>query len=379
LDGGLFRLFKRLKARQGWAMPNKRIHNFGAGPATLPVPVLEEASRGVLEIAGSGMSVLEVSHRSKEYEAIHFDARDRLLRALGLDATEYGALFLGGGASLQFAALPMNLLAGGTADYVNTGEWSTKAIKEAKRFGTINVAGSSEDKKFSYIPKALKLTPGAKYVHITTNNTIEGTEYSTLPDTAGVPLVADMSSDILGRAVDYGKFSLIYAGAQKNLGPAGVTIVVARRKWLEAGTDDIATILSYKTHLKADSLYNTPPVFAIYMVGLVLKWVEAQGGVAGLDKRNRERAARIYAALDAHPQVYDPAVTQKEDRSYMNVTFRLRDPNGEKEFLAGAQGAGLDGLKGHRSVGGFRASIYNAMTSEGIDALVEHIEKWARL
>jgi phosphoserine aminotransferase len=359
-------------------MPNKRIHNFGAGPATLPVPVLEEASRGVLEIAGSGMSVLEVSHRSKEYEAIHFDARDRLLRALGLDAAEYGALFLGGGASLQFAALPMNLLGGGTADYVNTGEWSTKAIKEAKRFGTVNVAASSEDKKFSYIPKSLKLTPGAKYVHITTNNTIEGTEYGWLPETGGVPLVADMSSDILGRAVDYGKFSLIYAGAQKNLGPAGVTVVVARRKWLESATDDIAAILSYKTHLKADSLYNTPPVFAIYMVGLVLKWVEAQGGVAALDKRNRERAGRIYAALDAYPQVYDPAVTQKEDRSYMNVTFRLRDANGEKEFLSGAQAAGLDGLKGHRAVGGFRASIYNAMTADGIDALVDYIEKWAR-
>lgn len=359
-------------------MPNKRIHNFGAGPATLPETVLEEASRGVLEIGGSGMSVLEVSHRSKEYEAIHFDARDRLLRALGLDASEYGALFMGGGASTQFALLPMNLLGGGTADYVNTGEWSTKAIKEAKRFGTVNIAGSSEDKKFSYIPKSLKLTPGAKYVHITTNNTIEGTEFASLPDTAGVPLVGDVSSDILGRAVDYSRFAMLYAGAQKNLGPAGVTVVVARRKWLESATDDIPTIMSYKTHLKNDSLYNTPPVFAIYMVGLVLKWVEAQGGVAGLDKRNRERAGRIYAALDAHPDVYDPAVSQKEDRSYMNVTFRLRDASGEKEFLAGAQAAGLDGLKGHRAVGGFRASIYNAMTQDGIDALVSYVEQWAR-
>lgn len=359
-------------------MPNKRIHNFGAGPATLPQAVLEEASRGVLEIGGSGMSVLEVSHRSKEYEAIHFDARDRLLRALGLDAAEYGALFMGGGASTQFALLPMNLLGGGTADYVNTGEWSSKAIKEAKRFGTVNVAASSEDKKFSYIPKALKLTPGAKYVHITTNNTIEGTEFAGLPDTAGAPLVGDVSSDILGRAVDYSRFAMIYAGAQKNLGPAGVTIVVARRKWLESATDDLPVVLSYKTHLKNDSLYNTPPVFAIYMVGLVLRWVEAQGGVAGLDKRNRERAGRIYAALDAHPDVFDPAVTQKEDRSYMNVTFRLRDANGEKEFLAGAQAAGMDGLKGHRAVGGFRASIYNAMTDDGIDALVSYIEKWAR-
>jgi len=356
----------------------KRVHNFGAGPATLPVAVLEEASRGVLEISGSGMSILEVSHRSKAYEAIHFDARDRLLKALGLDASEYAALFLGGGASLQFAMLPMNLLGGGTADYVNTGEWSSKAIKEAKRFGTVNLAGSSEDKKFSYVPKSLKLTAGAKYLHITTNNTIEGTEFTTLPETGEVPLVADMSSDILGRTYDFKRFALVYAGAQKNLGPAGVTVVVGKRKWLETATDDIAAILSYKTHLKNDSLYNTPPAFAIYMLGLVLKWVEAQGGVTALDKRNRERAGAIYNALDAFPEVYDPAVTEKADRSCMNVTFRLRDAAKEKEFLAGAEAKGLDGLKGHRSVGGFRASIYNAMPQEGIDALVAHIQQFAR-
>lgn len=356
----------------------KRVFNFGAGPATLPVSVLEEASRGVLEVGGSGMSVLEVSHRSKVYEAIHFDARDRLLKSLGLDASEYGALFVGGGASQQFAMLPMNLLGGGTADYVNTGEWSSKAIKEAKRFGTANVAASSEDKKFSYIPKALKLTPGAKYVHITTNNTIEGTEYNALPETGDVPLVGDASSDILGRAYDYKRFAMIYAGAQKNLGPAGVTIVVAKRKWLESATDDIAAILSYKTHLKNDSLYNTPPAFAIYTVGLVLKWVEEQGGVAALDKRNRERAAAIYNALDAAPDVYDPAVTDKADRSCMNVTFRVRDAAKEKEFLAAAEAQGLDGLKGHRSVGGFRASIYNAMPQAGIDALVGLIQQFAK-
>src|SRR5581483_827264 len=237
----------------------KRVYNFSPGPATLPVSVLEEASRGVLEIGGSGMSILEVSHRGKEYEAIHFDARDRMLRALGLDAAEYGVMFLGGGASLQFAMLPMNLLGGGTADYVNTGEWAVKAIKEAKRFGTVNVAGTSEDKKFSYIPKSLKLTAGAKYVHITTNNTIEGTEWAALPDSGDVPLIADASSDILGRAFDFKKLSLLYAGAQKNLGPAGVTVVVARRKLIEAASDETAAILSYKTHLKNDSLYNTPP------------------------------------------------------------------------------------------------------------------------
>ncbi len=356
----------------------KRVFNFGAGPATLPVAVLEEASRGILEIGGSGMSILEVSHRSKVYETVHFDARDRLLRALGLDAAEYAALFLGGGASLQFAMLPMNLLAGGTADYVNTGEWSSKAIKEAKRFGTVNVAGTSEDKKFSCIPKTLKLTPGAKYVHVTSNNTIEGTEFAALPDTGEVPLVADASSDILGRLYDFKRFSMLYAGAQKNLGPAGVTIVVAKRKWLESATDEVPAILSYKTHLKNDSLYNTPPAFAIYTVGLVLKWVEEQGGVAALDKRNRERAAAIYNALDAAPDVYDPAVTDKVDRSCMNVTFRLRDASKEKEFLAAAEALSLDGLKGHRSVGGFRASIYNAMPQAGIDALVGHIQQFAK-
>jgi phosphoserine aminotransferase len=356
----------------------KRVHNFGAGPATLPVPVLEEASRGVLEIGGSGMSILEVSHRSKVYEAVHFDARDRLLAALGLDPSEYAALFLGGGASLQFAMLPMNLLGGGTADYVHTGEWAIKAIKEAKRFGTVNVAGSSEEQKFSRIPKTLTLSPGAKYVHITTNNTIEGTEWSALPETGDVPLIADASSDILGRTYDFKRLAMIYAGAQKNLGPAGVTIVVARRKLLESATDDVPAILSYKTHLKNDSLYNTPPVFAIYMVGLVLKWVEAQGGVAALDRRNRDRAAAIYNALDAYPDVYDPAVTDKEDRSCMNLTFRLRDASKEKDFLAGAEAAGLDGLKGHRSVGGFRASIYNAMPQDGIDALIAHIQKFAK-
>jgi phosphoserine aminotransferase len=356
----------------------KRVFNFGAGPATLPVAVLEEASRGILEIGGSGMSILEVSHRSKVYEAIHFDARDRMLRAMGVDAAEYAALFLGGGASLQFAMLPMNLLTGGTADYVHTGEWSSKAIKEAKRFGTVNVAGSSEDKKFSCIPKALKLTADAKYVHITTNNTIEGTEYASLPETGDVPLIGDASSDILGRSYDFKRFAMIYAGAQKNLGPAGVTVVVAKRKFLESATDEVPAILSYKTHLKNDSLYNTPPAFAIYTLGLVLKWVEEQGGVVALDKRNRERAAAIYNALDASPDVYDPAVTDKADRSCMNVTFRLRDASKEKEFLAGAEALSLDGLKGHRSVGGFRASIYNAMPQAGIDALVGHIQQFAK-
>lgn len=354
-----------------------RIYNFSAGPAILPVPVLEEAAKGVLEINNSGMSILEVSHRGKDYEAIHFDAKERLLRVLGLSPDEYTALFLGGGASTQFAMLPMNFLQGGTADYVHTGEWSSKAMKEAKRFGSVNVAGSSEEGKFAYVPRELNLTPDAKYVHITTNNTIEGTEYAALPDTKGVPLVADASSDIFAKALDYSRFSLIYAGAQKNAGPAGVTMVIARKEYLDSATDDMPIVLNYKTHAKADSLYNTPPTFAVYVVGLVMKWIEAQGGLTAIEANNRAKAALIYDALDAVPGFYDPAVTNKEDRSLMNVTFRLSHPELDKAFLAGAQERGMDGLKGHRNVGGFRASIYNAFPYEGCRALASYLSEFA--
>lgn len=356
----------------------KRIYNFSAGPAVLPEPVLQEASRGVLEIADSGMSLLEVSHRGKDYEAIHFDARERLLRVLGLSAEEYTVLFLGGGASLQFAMLPMNYLqTGQTADYVHTGEWSIKAIKEAKRFGTINVAGSSEDGRFSYIPKDLNLTTGAQYVHITTNNTIEGTEYSAIPDTGTVPLVADASSDIMAKSLDYSRFHLIYAGAQKNAGAAGVTLVIARKSYLEQAHDDRPAILSYKTHAKADSLYNTPPVFGIYVVGLVLKWIEEQGGLTVVEARNREKADLVYRTLDEYPDFYEPAVTERADRSLMNITFRLKNADFEKAFLSGAKERQMDGLKGHRSVGGFRASIYNAFPVEGCRALADYLHEFA--
>jgi phosphoserine aminotransferase len=357
----------------------KRIYNFSAGPAVLPEPVLEEASRGIREIADSGMSILEVSHRGKDYEAIHFDAKERLLKTLGLDSGQYTALFLGGGASLQFAMLPMNYLSPGqTADYVHTGEWSKKAVSEAKRFGTVKIAGSSEEASFSHIPDIQAPTPGARYFHITTNNTIEGTEYPRLPETGDVPLVADASSDILARALDYSRFTLFYAGAQKNAGPAGVTLVVARKDFIDQASDDVPVILSYKTHAKNDSLYNTPPAFAIYVVGLVLKWIEAEGGLRAIEERNREKAAVVYEALDRYPEVYEPAVSVKEDRSLMNVTFRLRNPEQDSEFLAGAQERGMDGLKGHRSVGGFRASIYNAFPKEGCCALAEFLERFAR-
>ncbi len=355
-----------------------RIYNFSAGPATLPLEVIQEASQGVLEINGSGMSILEVSHRGKDYDAIHVETRECLLRVLGLDPEMYTALFLGGGASTQFALLPMNFLAPGvTADYINTGEWAAKAIKEAKRFGTVNVASSSEDAKFSYIPKTHSLTPGARYVHITTNNTIEGTEFHALPDTGDVPLIADASSDIMAKAIDYSRFHLIYAGAQKNAGPAGVTLVIARKDFIAEAKDDIAAILSYKTHAKSDSMYNTPPCFSIYVVGLVLKWIEAQGGLSVVEARNQEKAALVYGALDANSGFYEPAVADPVDRSLMNVTFRLRNAELDKKFLAGAQERQMDGLKGHRNVGGMRASIYNAFPVEGCKALADYLTEFA--
>ncbi len=357
----------------------RRIYNFSAGPAILPVPVLEAASQAILELNGSGMSLLEVSHRGKDYEAIHADAKERLLRVLGLSAEEYTVLFLGGGASLQFAMLPMNFLEKDeSADYVHTGEWSKKAIGEAKRFGTVNVVASSEAEKHTCIPKNYSVTSGAKYFHITTNNTIEGTEWKSYPTGLGVPLIADASSDIMAHNANYGDIDLIYAGAQKNAGPAGVTLVIARKAYLETATDDIATILSYKTHAKNDSLYNTPPAFPIYVVGQVAKWVEEQGGIGVMGQKNVEKAGLVYDTLDAYPDFYDPAVTVKEDRSLMNITFRIKNADLEKAFLVGATEREMDGLKGHRSVGGFRASIYNAFPKEGCQALADYLHDFVK-
>ena len=356
----------------------KRIYNFSAGPGALPMPVLEEASKGVLEINGSGMSILEVSHRGKDYEAIHYVTIARILRNLGLSTETYSVIFMAGGASSQFAFLPMNFLRSDqTADYVHTGEWSKKAIGEAKGFGKVNVAASSEGSKFSYIPRTLNLTLDAAYLHITTNNTIEGTEYHHFPDSPAVPLIADISSDIFARETDYSKFSLIYAGAQKNAGPAGVTLVIARKDYLATAKTEIPSILAYQTHAKADSLFNTPPTFSIYVVGLVMKWIEEQGGVKAIESRNRYKAGLIYDALDSFPDFYDPAVRDKSDRSLMNLTFRLKNSDLEKAFLAGAEEREMDGLKGHRSVGGFRASIYNAFPTEGCQALADYLHEFA--
>ena len=359
-----------------------RIYNFGPGPAILPESVLTEAAAGVLELNGSGMSVLEVSHRGKDYDAIHTNAQTDLLELLGLSADEYKVMFIQGGASMQFAMLPLNLLpVGSSADYVNAGEWGSKAIKEAQKVGRgtpVEIA-SSADKNFSYIPKDLKLTPGAKYLHITTNNTIEGTELFDLPETGDIPLVADSSSDFMALNRDHSKFSMIYAGAQKNAGPAGVGIVVAKKEFIAKSSKDVPTILSYPTYADKDSVFNTPPCFAIYVVGLVAKWLKANGGLAAMEKRNRTKAAVLYNAIDAASEVFFATVTAKEDRSLMNVTFRLQPKYEalEKEFLNGAQERSLDGLKGHRNVGSFRASIYNAFPPAGVDALAEFIKEFA--
>lgn len=357
---------------------SERILNFSAGPAILPEAVLEEAAQGVREISGSGMSLLEVSHRGKHYEAIHNDAEMRLLRVLGLEASEYSPLFLQGGASMQFAMVPENFLQPGqTADYVVSGDWGAKALSEAKLFGEARAAASSKDDGYSHIPKDLSLTAGARYVHITTNNTIEGTEYFALPDVGDVPLVADSSSDFLALSRDYSRFSLLYAGAQKNAGPAGVTMALVRRSFLETANTGIPKILAYKTQADANSMYNTPPTFAVYVVGLVLKWVEEQGGLAAMEARNRAKAAVLYSALD-DCALYQPTVTDKGDRSLMNVTWRFTDQAREPEFLAEAKSHGMDGLKGHRSVGGLRASIYNAFPAQGVQALADLLRDFAR-
>ena len=356
-----------------------RIYNFSAGPAILPEPVLDEAAEGVREILGSGMSILEVSHRGRQYESIHADAEQRLLRVLGLGAEEYLPLFVQGGASLQFAMVPQNFLAPGqTADYVVSGDWGAKALKEARFFGDAREAASSKADKYSHIPRQITRTAGARYVHMTTNNTIEGTEYFDLPDVGDTPLVADSSSDFLALRRDYSRFALLYAGAQKNAGPAGVTMVVLRKSFLETARTDQPKILSYQTFADNHSLYNTPPTFAVFVVGLVLKWVEEQGGLAAVEARNRQKAKVLYDALDENTPFYQPAVTARDDRSLMNVTWRLADESLEKEFLAEAQTRDMDGLKGHRSVGGFRASIYNAFPVQGVQALADLLRDFAR-
>ena len=356
----------------------ERIYNFSAGPAVLPLPVLEEAQKNLLALPGVGMSILEISHRSKAFDAVINEAVADI-RSLASIPDNYHILFLQGGASTQFSMAPMNLLSpDSSADYVITGSWSKKALKEAQKVGRTNVAGTTEPEKFTRIPaqSELKLDPAASYVHITTNNTIFGTEWKNEPETGSVPLVADTSSDMFSRPVDVSRYGLIYAGAQKNLGPAGVTLLILRDDLLARSPKNLPTMLDYNTYAKENSLYNTPPVFAIYIVGLVMKWIIKQGGLDAVHKRNQEKAALIYHEIDSTGFYKGHAAP--DSRSLMNVTFRLPTEELEKQFVAEATKAGLDGLKGHRSVGGIRASIYNAFPKDGVETLVSFMKEFER-
>ena len=355
-----------------------RIHNFSAGPAVLPVEVLEQVQRDLLSLPGVGMSVLEISHRSAAFDEI-LEGCEADVRKLAGIPDGYHVLFLQGGASLQFSMVPMNLLPqGGSADYVVTGVWAQKAVKEAKRVGSVKIAASTEADNFNRVPKQqeLKLDPGAAYVHYTTNNTIYGTQCFYTPETGSVPLVADASSDIFSRPIDVAKYGLIYAGAQKNLAPAGVTLVIIRDDLLKRTPATLPTMLQYGVHVENKSLYNTPPVFAIYVMRLVLRWLIAQGGLDTVERANARKADKLYAEIDRTGFYRGHA--QKDSRSRMNVTFRLPSEELDKKFGKEATAAGLDGLKGHRSVGGLRASIYNAFPEAGVDALVQFMQEFER-
>lgn len=354
-----------------------RVHNFSAGPSTLPLPVLEKVREELLDFEGVGMSIIEMSHRSPEYEKVNDEARALVRKLLRLDES-FHVVFLGGGASTQFAMLPLNFLTkNGTAAYVDTGTWSSKAIKEAKRFGNVHLAGSSKDVDYTRIPDvhSLDVPDDAVYLHVTSNNTIFGTQYHDFPETR-VPLVCDMSSDICSRQLDFRKFALTYAGAQKNIGPAGVTLVVVRDDFLKTAQSELPTMWSYGTHVEKDSLFNTPPVFSVYVTKLVLEWIDGQGGLAAVEKVNAEKKNRLYAFMDAHADFYRGTV-EPASRSWMNVTMRLPSEDLEKRFVAEATELGLSGLKGHRSVGGVRASIYNAMTLDGVNALIDFMATFA--
>ena len=354
-----------------------RIFNFNPGPAALPLSVLEEVQKDLLNYKGEGLSLLEMSHRSKTFDGVIKDAENLAKEVMGIPEG-YRVLFFQGGATLQFAAIPLNLIpSGGTADYVNTGSWSKKAIQEAKKLGKpVNVIATSEDVNFTHIPSGFMVTPEAAYLHITSNNTIFGTQWQDYPDTGSVPLICDMSSDINCRKVDVSKFGLIYAGAQKNLGPAGVTVVIIREDLMEKSPEDIPTMMSYKIIGGKDSLYNTPPTFAIYIVKLVLQWIKNQGGIGALESINRKKAALLYDILDNSD--YYKGTVRKDSRSIMNVTFRLPSEDLEKKFISEALENGMLGLKGHRSVGGIRASIYNAVPLEAVENLTNFMNSFEK-
>jgi phosphoserine aminotransferase len=354
-----------------------RVHNFNAGPAAMPLVVIEKAQSEMLDLAGSGMSVMEMSHRSKEFQAIADAAEAAIRRLLGV-SQDYAVLFLQGGASLQFAMIPMNLRRPGkSADYVDSGSWATKAIKEAKITGSANVVWSGKGENYARIPKMseLTLTPGAEYFHICTNETIGGIRWIQFPKTSA-PLIVDMSSEILSRVIDVNQFGLVYAGAQKNLGPSGLAIVIIRKDLVDRTPETVPIFLRYSTHIADGSMYNTPNTWAIYMLKLVCDWVESKGGVAALQKINEEKAARLYNAIDSSDYWRSPV--EKESRSIMNIVWRLPSEALEDQFVARANKAGLIGLKGHRSVGGIRASLYNAVTLESVDALVDFMKDFEK-
>jgi len=355
-----------------------RIYNFNPGPSVLPLPVLEEIQAELIDYKGTGMSVMEISHRSAQFDEIINGAVERIKRLLGL-GENFKVLFIQGGASMQFCMIPMNLAPGdAVVDYINTGTWSTKAIKEAKVLGKrANVIASSEDRDFCYIPKNITIDPDAVYAHLTSNNTIKGTQFASFPASGSTPLAADMSSDIFSRAFDPKPFGLIYAGAQKNIGPAGVCLVIVREDMLERTPKELPAMLKYTTYADKNSLYNTPPAFAIYVVNLVMKWLEeTMGGLEKMERYNREKGDILYKAIDETD--FYRGTADKEDRSFMNVTFRLPSEDLEKRFVAEALNNGLGGLKGHRSVGGCRASIYNACSREAVEALVSFMKEFAR-
>ena len=353
-----------------------RVYNFSAGPSVLPLPVLEKVKDELLNYGGSGQSVMEMSHRSEAFKKIAADAESNLRELMNIP-DNYKVLFLQGGGTLQFSMVPLNLLKESKkADYVVTGTWAKKAYKEACKFGDIKVVASSEEDTFTWVPKITKddIRPDADYVYITTNNTIYGTAYNYVPETGDIPLVADMSSNILSEVVDVSKFGIIWAGAQKNVGPAGATIVIIREDLIGNADENVPTYLDYKVHAENDSMYNTPPCFAIYVAGEVFKHIKETGGLEAMEARNREKATKLYEHIDASQLFKCPVV--KEDRSMMNVVFVTGDKDLDKKFIAEAKAKGLVNLAGHRSIGGMRASIYNAMPMEGVDALIEFMKEF---
>ncbi|MEJ0103749.1 MAG: 3-phosphoserine/phosphohydroxythreonine transaminase [Bacteroidota bacterium] len=354
---------------------NSIIHNFNAGPSVLPKEVFDEASRAILDFNNTGLSILEIGHRTTLFQPVMDEARKLVRELMQLDEN-HEVLFLHGGATTQFMQIPMNLLnENDIAAYTETGTWAGKAIKEAKLFGHVEIAGSSKDTNYTTIPKHLFVSPTAAYLHITTNETIAGTQWKNIPYNCGVPLVADMSSDILSRTLDFNGFDLIYAGAQKNMGAAGVNLVVVNKNILGKVKKTIPTILDYRNHIKEESMLNTPPVFAVYVAMLTLRWLKEQGGVTAIEKKNDAKADLFYSTLDSLPVFKGPVA--KEDRSKMNAVFIMQDPSLEKEFAELCKNEGMIGIKGHRSVGGFRVSMYNALTIESVKALTDLMKDFA--